>query len=394
VGDVCDLAWQFSRLGYLARSVFKSKHIRHIHNITSAGTDDEQYASNIVALCKEYGYDLILPLGNAAYYATVQHARSLSEHVKFMAPDPEVFSIAHNKAKTVALCQEIGVGAPRTFVDFEWDDLPAIAKELRYPVVIKARSGTGVEKGLRYANSKDELFRGYDEITSFESNTRASNYRSPIIQEFIPGFIHDACTVTNRGEVVNVLTQIRQVMYPIYGGAGAVNVTTHNAKVANLARRLLEALAWHGPAQIEFKYDPRDQEYKLIEINPKLWGTLDLSIKVGMNFPKMIRDILLDKPVKHNQTYPAGVRYVFMFPQAAFAAMQIWREFGLGELRDSRDYSHTYRDLDRTDLLPDLLRGLMTVGGALTGKVNNANANLEKALINRVDTGEFPGLTV
>ena len=389
-GDRCDLAWQFNRWEYLANRLFKSKHFRNIHNITSAEVDDEQYISDIIRLCKEYDYDMILPLGNAAYYAVVHYANALTRHTRFMVPSPEIFSIAHNKAKTAAFCQEVGVGVPKTFSDFRQDDLGAISKELRYPIVIKARSGTGVEKGLRYANSRDELFRRYDEIASFESSTGASNYRSPIIQEFVPGFIHDACTLTHHGEVVNILTQVRWMMYPIYGGAGAINITTHNFEVANLARRLLEALQWHGPAQIEFKYDPRDQEYKLIEINPKLWGTLDLSIRVGMNFPKMIRDILMGRQVKYDQDYPANVRYVFLFPQTTFAALQAFKEFGLGKSYDSVDYTHTYHDFDKRDPLPDVFRGFLTLGGVLTGRINNANANLNSALISRTRAGLGP----
>ena len=50
-------------------------------------------------------------------------------------------------------------------------------------------------------------------------------------------------------------------------------VTTHEPELASTARNLLESLGWHGPAQVEFKFDPRDKRYKLIELNPKLWGT-------------------------------------------------------------------------------------------------------------------------
>ena len=379
-GDVCDIAWHLSRLD----RIFRSGHIRHMHALPPASLDDAKYAAGIVALCQEYDYDLILPFGNDAYYAVVSHAQTLSQYVRFMAPDPETFSIAYDKAKTAAFCREIGIDVPRTFEDFAESDLPAIAGELRYPVVIKARSGSGVGKGLRYANSEQELLRKYEELAVLSAGGRALDYRPPIIQEFVPGFIHDACTLTNRGKVVNVLTQIRWVMYPIYGGVGAVNVTTHNRDVDRLARKLLEAVGWHGPAQIEFKYDPRDRRYKLIEVNPKLWGTLDLSIKAGMNFPRMIRDFLMGERVAHGQTYPANVRYVFMFPQATYAYLQLLREFGFKGLHDPGNYEHTYYDLDKADVWPDLARGVRILIGALVGKVNNATSNLDKRLVNRM----------
>ena len=88
--------------------------------------------------------------------------------------------------------------------------------------------------------------------------------------------MHDACLLLENGKTLATLTQIRHLMYPITGGVGAINYTTHNAELGAIAIQLMESLDWTGPAQVEFKYDERDKKYKLIEINPKLWGTLDL----------------------------------------------------------------------------------------------------------------------
>ena len=381
MGDVIDLAWHI----LLRDKIFKSKHIRYLHNITPSGADDEKFVKDIIKLCQQYEYDLLMPFGNDSYFAVVKHAEELSKHVNFMAPSVESFNIAHDKLKTVKLCNEIGIGTPRIYSDFENNDLRSIANEVRYPVVIKARSGSGVEKGLRYANSKEELFLKYEEITSFESSTEAVNYSAPLIQEYIPGELHDACTLSENGKVVTVLTQIRQLMNPIYGGPGAINVTTHNKPLAIIAIKLLEALNWNGPAQIEFKYDPRDQIYKIIEINPKLWGTIDLSIKVGINFPLMIKKILLGENVKKNQEYAANVRYQFLFPQATFARIQMIKEFGLSALKDSNEYAKNFTDLDIRDFMPDLLRIFGTFAYALGGGINYNSSNLPKEFIYRIN---------
>lgn len=173
-------------------------------------------------------------------------------------------------------------------------------------------------------------------------------------------------------------------MYPIYGGVGAVNVTTHDKKLAELARRLLEEIKWHGPAQVEFKFDERDKTYKLIELNPKLWGTLDLSIRVGFNFPAMIRDILLGERFIPPDHYPEGVRYKFIFPQAANAYCQMIKKFGLKSIFDPIKYPKTYYDLDNKDLIYDLSSAIGTLRGILSGSIISPNANLHPTMINRI----------
>ena len=55
----------------------------------------------------------------------------------------------------------------------------------------------------------------------------------------------------------------------------STNTTTETSAISE---KLLDSLNWNGPAMVEFKLDQNLNEYKLIEINPKLWGSLDLTI--------------------------------------------------------------------------------------------------------------------
>jgi predicted ATP-grasp superfamily ATP-dependent carboligase len=376
-GDTIDLAWNNQRFR-------KSIYIQSYFTITSSEVNDAKYIEDVISLYRRNSYEMILPFGNTSYYAVARHAERLkSNNVKFMAPDYDTFTMAHDKFKTIQFCKAIGIKTPELFTQYEENDIKGIANHVQYPVVIKAKSGSGIFSGLRYANNRRELLQYYDEVRSFHSRTGASNFDSPMIQEFIPGFIHDACTLTNHGRVVAILTQRRHLMYPIYGGVGAVNVTTHDKKLSDIARQLLEEIKWHGPAQVEFKFDERDKEYKLIELNPKLWGTLDLSLKVDFNFPAMIRDILLEKNFVPPDHYPEGIRYKFLFPQAITAYCQMIKDFGLKSVFDARKYQKTYYDIEAKDWFFDLGTAISTFKGLCFGKITPPNANLSRQLINR-----------
>jgi predicted ATP-grasp superfamily ATP-dependent carboligase len=374
-GDACDLAWKIPKLF----PIYKSRFIRNTHQITPSNVDDRKYIEDIKHICLENHYDLALPFGNDSYYAFVKHGEELKGLVNFLVPGAEAFSIAHDKSKTTAFCNSIGIQVPQTYEIADDSDLEHIANQVRFPVVIKAKSGTGVNFGLRYANNKEEFRQKYYEIASQQSATDSTNY-TPFVQEYIPGFIHDACTLTVNGEVTTILTQVRRVMYPIYGGVGAINYTTHDPKLTELAQKLLEALQWNGPAQIEFKYDPRDRTYKLIEINPKLWGTMALSIKAGVSFPRLIRDVLLGKKVTR-QPYPANVQYIFLFPQAASAYLQIRKLVGIKDWKPKHPFAKTYFDFELSDPMPDIFRFFYTMSRIIRKKMVDVNANIDPELL-------------
>ena len=119
-------------------------------------------------------------------------------------------------------------------------------------------------------------------------------------------------------------------MHPSEGGPGIFVETTDEPDLRDAAIALLEALDWHGPAQVEFKRDTRDGTPKLIDINARFWGTLDTSIQAGVNFPLLACRIALEGDVQPIQSYRVGLRYRWPFPHG-------WRH--------ARQQEHRWRSL-------------------------------------------------
>jgi predicted ATP-grasp superfamily ATP-dependent carboligase len=373
-GDTVDVAFDLS---IIEKGIFKSRAIRRIFEIPSSSLDEDGYIRGIRSLIADKGYHVLMPFGLGSYYCISKHAAELQSDVAFMVPGFEAFSIANDKQKSAALCKSIGVETPQIFSDYSESDISALAKEVKFPVVVKARSGMGVEACLRYANNADELKSAYDEISSLKSKV-AFDGSNPLIQEFIPGYIHDACTLTRKGSVVAALSQVRLLMYPIYGGVGAINVTTREDELIKQASAVLEAIGWNGPAQVEFKLDERDGKYKFIELNPKLWGTLDLSIKAGMNFPGMIRDICLNGEMKSKVQYKEGVRYIFRYSQEYLARKQLHSDGIVPDYFEDARYpsSVVYNDFDPEDPVPDVVRALKIMIKSTIKPLSKVNANI------------------
>ena len=114
---------------------------------------------------------------------------------------------------------------PATFFDYAESDLPAIANHLRYPVVIKARSGSGVKSGLRYATNQDELLIKFNELNDLIRANDHAEYANPIIQEFIPGYVHDACLLLEKRKNISNADANPASHVPYHGRCKAPSIT-------------------------------------------------------------------------------------------------------------------------------------------------------------------------
>jgi hypothetical protein len=90
--------------------------------------------------------------------------------------------------------------------------------------------------------------------------------------------------------------------YPVTGGPSTSAEGFYNNEIINYGKKILDSLQWEGVAMVEFKKDNSTGIYNLMEINAKFWGSLELALVSGINFPQMMIDNALNKeiPVSNN----------------------------------------------------------------------------------------------
>jgi predicted ATP-grasp superfamily ATP-dependent carboligase len=82
-------------------------------------------------------------------------------------------------------------------------------------------------------------------------------------------------------------------------------------------RRLLDAVHWNGLAMVEFKYDVRDGLPKILEVNPRMWGSAPLAINCGIDFPYCLYKMAVEGDIEPQHTYPVGVKMRFFYEDLA-----------------------------------------------------------------------------
>jgi predicted ATP-grasp superfamily ATP-dependent carboligase len=251
---------------------------------------------------RKHRYTALMPTNEQTLTPIAQHLADFTQYTAVPIPDFETYMAARDKSRTMRIAAEHGIPCPRTYAVNGPGSLDALERSLDFPIVVKPREGAG-SNGIAYVKRRDEFKPSYLRIDR--------QYPRPLIQEFIPpgGATYGVSALLNRdSEPVAVFVHRRLREYPLSGGPSTLRESVCEPELAALGVRMLKILKWYGVAMVEFKIDPRDQQPKLMEVNPKFWGSVELAIHAGVDFPYLLYQLAVEDAVEPVRDYRIGVR--------------------------------------------------------------------------------------
>ena len=273
-------------------------------------------------------YDLVIPLNDFVAIMLSEHKEELKPYVTIAVNDWEIFQYASDKLKTMKVCMDNDIPCPKTYVADE--SLSNIINfDLKYPVCIKPRTGYSAV-GFRVIESPEEL----QEIV----NATKEKYGAPLIQEYIPQTdlqYKAELYIDAKGELKSACVFAKVRWYPLDGGSSTLNVTVARPDIVETCEKLLKTIGWKGYADIDLIQDPRDNVAKVMEINPRITGSVKICYKSGVNFSKQILQDYLGKEVTPYLEYKVGqyLRYLhtdilwFLKSKNRFKCKPSWFDF-------------------------------------------------------------------
>ena len=301
---------------------FHSRYARNRIRIPHPSGRIMEFTAALQNILTKDQYDVLLPTNDYTTFALAQIQDELPASVGIPVPSLEANAICMDKHSTTEFANRLGLPVPDSHCPQDSEELERIAETLAYPCVIKPRKGAGAV-GMNVVSSKQELLATYAALPTVADEV--FDFSRPLIQEFIQGHVHEVCALFNRGQPRAVLTQIRLLQYPDGGGVGIYNETTDEGDLKEMAIHLLRALEWHGPAQVEFLRDAKTGHPYLLEVNGRFWGSLDLSVAAGMDFPVLTSRMAAEDDVATQFDYRVGLRFRWPFPYAILHAMETGR---------------------------------------------------------------------
>lgn len=231
---------------------------------------------------------VLIPTRDETVAAFSRYRDELGEFFTVTTGEWESVQWAWDKKKTYELAESLDIPCPKTFNPKCADELPSLYDRL--PLAIKPT----VKENFFYAtgakawrcDSIEQLHRNYD---------RAALQIRPeeiLVQEIVPGDGSEQyswCAFVRKGQPHSTLVARRLRQHPREFGRAATYVETAEAPVIEeLSERFVRAIHYHGLVEIEYKRDPRDGRYKLLDVNARAWGFHALGAASGVDFPWLL----------------------------------------------------------------------------------------------------------
>ncbi|MBN2019138.1 MAG: ATP-grasp domain-containing protein [Sedimentisphaerales bacterium] len=266
-----------------ASSTAMSRYSRHCKSFTKVPdlfTEPGNYFEAICKALEKTGAKVLLP-AHEDVGIFCRRAKELPKGVLTALPPWDSYRIAEDKSHVLDIASRVGCPTPLTLSVHSYSHLEELSRSLVWPVVLKTHIGNSA-KGVRIAKNSNELLTKYKDLVK---TFHLQNDRWPLLQEFLPGEAAGVCVLYNNGKcVANFAEQYLRCKEPGLFGTSTLRVPLDNPKLISQATAVMDKLKWHGVAHLDFVAD-KYGEFKLIEVNPRLWGALALSVFSGVDFP-------------------------------------------------------------------------------------------------------------
>jgi predicted ATP-grasp superfamily ATP-dependent carboligase len=286
----------------------------------------------------------VMPVSAAACALLARHTGRW-RGTQVVLPSPDQMALALDKRSTLALGASLGIAVPRTADPGSRDALEQAAAEVGFPLVLKAPLEG--RSGVAYVDRPDQLRAAAEGWMR-----KYASAELPLLQQRIVGPAFGVFATYQHGRCRRIMAHRRVREFPPTGGESTCCELAEEPDAINVGGRLLDALEWHGVAMVELKRHEADGRLYLMEVNPKFWGSLDLALAAGADFPGDLTRIAAGEEL-HDQPPPDGplrfcwplgndLRYLVARPGA-------WRSV-LGDW-----FGGTRTNLQASDPLPHLV---------------------------------------
>lgn len=268
--------------------------------------EEQGFIKNIVKLVERLNIDIILPMTEVSTNVVLRNNASF-EKVKIPLCDYDTFNRISDKYELFLTAQKLNIPIPETrFCDNAQDAL-SIIDELEFPVVVKPNrsrifiNGDWISTSVKYAKTAEELKNVFSEFDYLADNPF-------LIQEYIEGTGQGFFALYDHGEKKVHFSHRRIREKPPSGGVSVLSESVEvDPYIKELSVKLLDHYQWHGVAMVEFKVDINGKPY-LMEINGRFWGTLQLAIDAGIDFPCYLVCQATGSRIEYPSSYRVGIK--------------------------------------------------------------------------------------
>ncbi|HEV2207686.1 MAG TPA: ATP-grasp domain-containing protein [Verrucomicrobiae bacterium] len=279
----------------------------------------------VLRVSSELGLDgwVLYPTRDEHVAAFSRHRQRLSSILRVPTPEWDCIRWAWDKRNTYQRADALGIPTPRTFYPKTLDDLKRIDFPPPYAIkpAIKEHFIYSTHAKAWRANNADEL-----ELLCRQA-AQILTVDEIMVQEIVPGGGANQvsyCAFRRDGVAVGKMVACRKRQHPLEFGRASTFVESMDLPVVeHHSESFLNSIDYYGLVEVEYKCDPRDGRYKLLDVNARTWGYLSLGARAGVDFSYMLYADQLGLPVQTCSAKP-GVSWMRLTTDLPTALLGCW----------------------------------------------------------------------
>lgn len=269
-----------SRFSKYANRVIRVKDLR----------DERKTVDAVLETGRKYGLKgwVLFPTRDETVAAFSRYRDELAQMFRVTTPDWNTVQWAWDKNKTYEMALRLKIPSPETWNLKSRDELPTLYPRL--PLAIKP----AIKENFFYATGAKAWRANTPEQLDalFDKAAEQIKIEEIMIQEIIPGdgeCQFSYCAFFREGQVHSSLVARRERQHPREFGRAATYVESMELpEIEELSERFLKEIDYYGLVEIEYKQDPRDGQYKLLDVNARTWGFHSIGFPAGVDFPYLL----------------------------------------------------------------------------------------------------------
>lgn len=277
-----------------------SRYIRRVHFLPYYLQDGNLWLSALTTLLEAERYDLVIPCDERTLLPLHRHRDVLAPLSRLAIPDERAIAVFFDKHETRELARSAGVPVAAGRLIAEADTAGAIIAETALPLVIKPRQS--YELGNLYSRGKVAVIAEEGALSALLVSVRGGTH---LAEAFFPGEGVGVSLLASQGAVLQAF-QHRRVHERDGSGYYRVSAPLSPA-LSDAAGRMVAALGYTGLAMFEFKRNPVTEEWILLEVNARPWGSMPLPVGLGIDFPYFWYRLLVEDIKVPVRPYREGV---------------------------------------------------------------------------------------
>jgi predicted ATP-grasp superfamily ATP-dependent carboligase len=321
-----------------------SRHSSQSFEYPDPRTRAGEFVDWVVSMREQLGLAAVLPLTDLTTMLLVPAAARLGP-ARLLAGPAEAYRLVSDKGRLVQLARDAGVRVPETVEIRSLAEFESCLHRCRFPLVLKPAQSKILE-GNRVHETGVHVARDADDARAYLAAQPWLGLAACLLQEFIPGHGAGIFAFYAGGAPVAWFCHRRLREKPPGGGVSVLSESVPiDDRLREIAARILGIAGWNGAAMVEFRVDDNGAPW-LMEINGRLWGSLQLAIDSGVDFPWLAWRAANGELLKPESGYVVGRRLRWLLGDFDNLLIQLRQENGAApRLRAVAQFFLSFLDL-------------------------------------------------